>query len=152
MGWRKETQVWWTAIGTGKGFCLLSPILSYVTFFVWSLLLPLWPRVAQDSRNPLDIRASGLLRRCVLFYILPSQNILGDRIFASAFLLLSGCFYPFTEALPVTEIIYLKISKVSGGLGDDTIIFMHPIPVLLPWNTSLSLFFVLCITPSAPLH
>lgn len=79
MGQGTETQVWWTAIGNGKGFCLLFHSLSYVTFFVWSLLLPLWPRVAQDSRNPPDIRASGLLRRCVLFNILPLQNIWGTE-------------------------------------------------------------------------
>lgn len=37
------------------GFSLLSRILGYVISFVWSLLLPLWRRVAQDSRNLLEM-------------------------------------------------------------------------------------------------
>lgn len=86
-----------------NGFLSALPRFELCYFFCLEPSAAIVARVAQDSRNPLDIRASGLLRRCVLFYILPSQNILEDWVFTSAFLVLSVCFYPFTEELPVIE-------------------------------------------------
>lgn len=45
-------------LGPCSGF--LSALLHFELgyFFVWSLLLLLWPRVAQDSRNPLEMLRS----------------------------------------------------------------------------------------------
>lgn len=59
----------------------------------------------QESTRNADTSAPGLLRRCALFHLLPTERVLEDWIFTSSFLVLSDSFYPFTETLLVIKYI-----------------------------------------------
>lgn len=95
-------------LGSCNGFLSAVPPFCYVIFFFC-----LEPSAAvaaqgssghQESAGSADTSAPGLLRSCVLFHLLPTDNVLEDWMFTSASLVLSDSFNLFRETLPVVKI------------------------------------------------